>query len=497
MSPKTRSLAAPRNPIGVLVLLAAFAAAAGCSTAETTGGAGTNMNHVLPSGGSVPGWLVPYSGGTHASTAALDYIAGGGSSGCTECHGSDLAGGISGASCFSGTAAGCHHVTAPGDPVWGDPEAHGAAAKKAPGSSGFASCQICHGHDFSGGGAGESCFGFDCHKGAPHPSSWLGVPYAHMSTDRANAPVCAQCHYPGSPNNLPGYPDTLPPAGTAPDCFNNTLCHGVGNTPHTVPYNYTSHYTVTSATYSGFCSGCHDIAAPSTNYGPPCRTCHVAASPLAAAGCTSCHANPPDGPPTAYPNAAGAHAKHIALKSAGTPISCDTCHDGLGTGTLNHYNAAKSLVPPGNVAFLATYYAKTGASLFDNGAALSCTNVSCHGGLARSGGTPGTPLNWRTGALDVNTECKSCHTLGTAQYNSYNSGEHDEHTVEKGVICVYCHNTAALAVNHFTTLGDNTMSPADAAATIGGAGTLISTWTPGTGTSGTCTTSCHPGTRSW
>ena len=96
MTTRMRSLRNFRNPIGCLILLAALGAAAGCSTAENPTGSGTNMNHVLPSGSSVPGWLVVPSGGSHASTATQDYIANGGASGCTECHGSDLSGGISG-----------------------------------------------------------------------------------------------------------------------------------------------------------------------------------------------------------------------------------------------------------------------------------------------------------------------------------------------------------------------------------------------------------------
>ena len=120
----------PLRPFTWLLLLGAVAFAAGCSTAKSPGGYGANMNHVLPSGGSVAGWLVLPSGGTHASTATLDYIAGGGNSGCTQCHGSDLSGGISRVSCF-GNPAGCHH-----NPVanWATPAVHGATAKKAPGT---------------------------------------------------------------------------------------------------------------------------------------------------------------------------------------------------------------------------------------------------------------------------------------------------------------------------------------------------------------------------
>jgi predicted CxxxxCH...CXXCH cytochrome family protein len=189
-----------------------------------------------------------------------------------------------------------------------------------------------------------------------------------------------------------------------------------------------------------------------------------------------------------YPNIEGAHAEHIALTSAGTPISCDTCHTGLGPSllNLNHYNRAKSRVSPGDVAFLATYNAKTGASSFLAGA-LTCANVSCHGG---------TSPNWQSSVIDVNTQCAICHTEGTAQYNSYNSGKHNKHVSEKGFSCVVCHNTTTLAVNHFTSLSTTAME-GPASATIGGAGTTVTTYSagscsPSVGSSG----GCH-GTRPW
>lgn len=619
MTTKMRTLRDFRNPICCLILLAAFAAAAGCSTAESPSGSSTNMNHVLPSGSSVAGWLVLPSGGTHASVATTDYIAGGGSSGCTQCHGSDLSGGISKVSCF-GNPAGCHHT-----PVanWSTPVVHGATAKKAPGSSGFASCQICHGSNFSGGGAQtacSSCHGVSaphparpwrgatfthtntdpsnasvcaqchfpgspnnpanhpaapapagtppdcfnntlCHgaaAGVPHPvgnPAWVTTPpaaqphaneakaspgsttgfayckvchgtgttspanfgggssgvscytchgvsaphapkpwrasagstYSHTSTAPANAPVCAQCHFPGSPNNPAGHPSTPAPAGTPPDCFNNTLCHGAGGAPHPVPYNDSSHFTVTTATFQSNCNACHDVSAPTVKSGPACQTCHVSASPLTSLNCTSCHASPPAG--AAYPNIAGAHSTHIALDNTGSPVSCDTCHNGLGTNTLNHYNRAKSRVQPGDAAFPATYNAKSGVSSFDNGAALSCSNVSCHGGQA-------TP-NWQTGTLSVSTQCLNCHASGTTQFNSYNSGEHTFHVSIFGgnsAACTLCHNTAALAANHFTTLGTTAME-GPASATIGGTGTAVTTYTAGS-CSPRAGLGCH-GTRNW
>jgi predicted CxxxxCH...CXXCH cytochrome family protein len=179
---------------------------------------------------------------------------------------------------------------------------------------------------------------------------------------------------------------------------------------------------------------------------------------------------------------------------AGTPIVCDTCHNGLGTNTLNHYNRANARtglnalrVPPGDAAFPATYNAETGATSFDN-ATLSCSNASCHGGQA-------TP-SWQTGTLDVNTQCTSCHAFGAAQFNSYSSGEHDQE-IHAAVGCLVCHNTTTLDVNHFTALSTPAME-GPASATIGGGSTLVTSYVPGgTPGTGTCNATCHPGDRDW
>jgi len=426
-------------------------------------------------------------------TATQNYISDGGSGSCAECHGADLTGGISKVSCFQ-NPAGCHHGPVAGWTAASPAsQGHGVAAKRAPGTSGFASCRICHGSAFSGGGSQVSCF--PCHGvSAPHAAApWRvsgGSTYTHTNTaETGNADVCALCHFPGSPNNPANHPAVPAPAGTPPGCFNSTLCHGSTGAAHAVPFNDDTHYDETTATFAGACDACHDVSDPSTKVGPACSTCHAAGSPLTNSNCTSCHAAPPDGgapADAAYPNIAGAHATHIALDSAGSPISCDTCHNGLGSPTLNHYNRAKSRVAPGDAAFTATYDAETGASSFDNSAALSCSDVSCHGGQA-------TP-NWQTGAIDVNNECTVCHASGTTQFNSYSSGDHDE-DAHQILGCLVCHNTATLAVNHFTALSTPEME-GPASATVGGTGTLVSTYDPATGSCSPTTGVCH-GTRTW
>lgn len=428
-----------------LILLVAFAAFFGCGGDNSSGGSS-----------SPPDWVVLPSGGQHAKSATRDYIAESESIPCMECHGADLSGGTSQVSCFE-NPAGCHHgpvsgwiATSPAD------QNHGVSAKQAPGSSGFVSCQICHGRFFSGGESNVPCF--PCHEvNAPHPAGpWQGPTYTHIDTNTENAPVCAQCHYPGSPNNPSSHPSTPAAAETPPGCFNSTLCHGetVSGVNHSVPFPGAIH---TSADQTGFdadCSVCHAMTGVSpSSVAPLCTLCHQSATALPFTNCTSCHARPPSG--TDYPDVAGSHARHDAL--ANVTEVCDSCHNGLGFGTAGHYDRANarpgkdaSRVPPGEVAFLAAYNAKAGPAAFDN-ATLTCANVSCHGGQA-------TP-DWQTStadAIDVPNACLNCHVSGTTQYNSYNSGMHDRHITEFGLsatTCKLCHDVAKVtASGHFQNL---------------------------------------------
>lgn len=146
---------------------------------------------------------------------------------CRTCHGSTsdpaTSGGISGVSCFK-----CHgnpsHQTG-----WKQASQHGRlGAQAAPATTaGFAYCFKCHGSvDSAPVGLSPSCKA--CHTLAPHPNRpWKGTTVdtpTHVLTDLANAPECFKCHENGANSTLA--PITPAPAGTAPGCFNDTMCHG-------------------------------------------------------------------------------------------------------------------------------------------------------------------------------------------------------------------------------------------------------------------------------
>ena len=154
---------------------------------------------------------------------------------CRSCHGSTtdpaLAGGISKVSCFSCHTNGIDHPEG-----WADPMQHGRnGAQLAPNAAdkfamaGFARCAKCHGSTFDNGPA-VSCR--SCHTKAPRPDKpWVSTTLLKPNpvlTDIGNAPECAKCHTAGANSTMK--PLTTPPAGTAPGCFNETLCHGTNIT---------------------------------------------------------------------------------------------------------------------------------------------------------------------------------------------------------------------------------------------------------------------------
>ncbi len=133
----------------------------------------------------------------------------------------------------AGTAPGCFNNTLchgdnPGHIYqWALPQNHGIAAMSLPGpTTGFAYCVTCHDYT-DASGAGPSCEA--CHTTAPHPpaAAWTNpadTNNSHEFTNQGNAPECAKCHTGGANSSL--QPSPPAPAGTAPGCFNNTLCHG-------------------------------------------------------------------------------------------------------------------------------------------------------------------------------------------------------------------------------------------------------------------------------
>jgi predicted CxxxxCH...CXXCH cytochrome family protein len=387
------------------------------------------------------GWAVADTGGKHPQA----YIAG--PSACFECHGKNLNGGISGVSCFSASRSGisCHPTGPSGHPAgWSAPGAHGTSAKALlAGRDGIAHCQICHGTNFTGG-IGPSCINTaGCHgagiMAAHSPKPWRSTlgGRTHTTTDASNAAGCFVCHQNGA--NSTRVPSAAAPVGTAPGCFNNTMCHGVEDhaTGWSAPsaHGAAAKQPVGGGTGLNACSvchgaqfnggiaeqsclsttGCHNVAAPhpvkpwrSTTGG----LTHTTTDTSNAAQCATCHAG-------------GANSTRTPLAGETRGITgcfdATMCHGAIGhpagwNAPAQHGAQAKA-APSADSGFSSCQPCHGPA--FINGAAPSCLNTAaCHGAgvfspharapwFSRTGG----PTHTDTDQGNVGT-CAICHTAG-------------------------------------------------------------------------------------
>ncbi len=387
--------------------------------------------------------------------------------------------------------AGCSDQNAPSDQAHvlaGDwlvarsDDFHGSTARR-----GDLRCDVCH-------EVGAFCS--ECHVGpdgsrVPPGSAYEHGTFPHDAADLvAASEACDACHtLTQRYRSEPGV------------CHR---CHEPPPAPHALGQQWllpTAHAAAAiDGTLACLAQGCHTERVAGGGTPPACEECHRTSLPVGdATVCTSCHDAPPDlasTDPADRPRRAGAHGEHGGLTS--DTGDCSACHEGRGTGELEHYDrpGSSGVDPdyPADVILLHLYDARSGAAAYDE-ASGTCSGVSCHGGQ-------GTP-EWLAGSLDVDLECTACHELGTAaqtpEHNSYYSGRHPTHAEAGGhadglgfaPTCSPCH---AMGAAHFAGLDSPELD--DPAATL-----LPALGYDATGSPPTCTTSidtCHPGDpRGW
>jgi len=285
----------------ILFLIAAALAAlvSNCSTVNPE----SSLSLVDASGNHPDGWLT-----AHDSYAQPD------GSLCMDCHGVDLAGGITGVSCSVSSFGGqsCHGNGPAFHPAdWLNKNASGDTWHADAFQSGLQvnglECVDCHTPPALDDPAGGKCL--VCHftlGGSRTPGGWTHGISDHSSWAGSPAEtVCVTCH---EVNNR---------FGNEPFCHN---CHNV--VIHDVPFFDHNAAVPTSGDFTSQCSLCHSISGSSPDPGAPvCVSCHTAGSPYTRTNCTSCHGRPPG---------TGRHADHGS--------TCSDCHQGAGTGTgSNHF----------------------------------------------------------------------------------------------------------------------------------------------------------------
>lgn len=423
----------------IIPMLLLIATLCGCSTRNESA---PNIN---PATGKHPsGWAT-----TGGSKHPASYISV--PSSCYECHGKNLAGGISNVSCFSASRSGinCHPGGPSGHPAgWAAADAHGTAAKAiSNGQNGFERCTVCHGSDFSGGSINRSCLNnAGCH-GAGVMAAHARKPWrstsggrTHTSTDASNASACGVCHKAGA--NSSRKPSSAPAAGSALGCFNNTLCHGVEG--HPADWKAAAAHGAAAKSISGgdtgisACTVCHGVK---YDGGSAEQTC------LNAVGCHGSNtASPHPAKPwrskaggvshvsTDTSNASQCAVCHTAgANSSRTPRSGDKtgltgCFDNtLCHGVTGHAPGWSAPVQHGTEAKKAPS-ASSGFSscqachgtAFNNGSSISCMNsAGCHGAGVNA---PHARKPWTSKVAGGSTHrtadpanaatCSICHTAG-------------------------------------------------------------------------------------
>lgn len=314
---------------------------------------------------------------------------------CRTCHGSTTdpaqAGGIANVSCFSCHTKGVVHYDG-----WALPAQHGrlgadlapvpTMAPAVPVMAGFAHCTKCHGSNYDGGISAVSCR--SCHATAPHPAKpWFdatGTKPSHALVNPGNLGECVKCHAAGANSLLK--PAVPAPAGTAPGCYNATLCHSTGAHTATWVKDHWAEYLKTPN---------------------ECRTCHGSTTDPAQAGgvakvsCFSCHTTGVDHP-TGWALAAQhgqlAQAAPVTTVAPAIPVMagfahCAKCHGSNYGGGLSgsscmtcHTKAPhpnKPWLPDSGVSLLAGHPSTNTANLPE------C--VACHAHGANSSLVPPNP----------------------------------------------------------------------------------------------------------
>lgn len=201
----------------------------------------------------------------------------------TQCHGTDLQGGLSGVACTT-----CH-TRYPHPADWKTSSIHGPVAQ----GVGKALCRACHGSDLQGGTSGVSCT--QCHAQYPHVAGWIDAAQ-HGAFVGQNGPAgCATaCHGTDLQGGV---------TGIACDS-----CHTLY--PHDAAWP-TAHGQTARTMGKTACAGCH---------GADFKTL------LNGKNCYSCHPDYPHPDPATWEPFTGGHGERVNVAYGGDSTSCTPCH---------------------------------------------------------------------------------------------------------------------------------------------------------------------------
>lgn len=362
---------------------------------------------------------------------------------------------------------------------------HGAALRND--NWNMATCQRCHGEDFSGGAAGQSCL--ECHQQGPtgcnvchaeKPTS--GAHTAHLTAPITAHPVdCSSCHRVPSDWRDPGHifladgsrdpspaevvltgpaaADVHPERRNGPPAFDgvgcsNVACHGdtLGGTDRT--------FTWQAPTQASSCTRCHDTPPPTHMQQRACVECHqqvvdaqdglvrpdLHINALVEVGppgnnCQGCHQENPfrdsQGRQDPMLSSVGAHDAHLQPRTfMAAPVACTGCHRvPTRAGDPGHLDSDLPAEVFSWTPEALGLGGMRGASPVYDAQNASCSATYCHGGgtvlAADTSPTVVRTVPWTPpGAFQV--VCGSCHGIPPVDVN------HTPDMNSQG--CVQCHS---------------------------------------------------------
>ena len=404
--PHSKNWADPASH-GVWVLQNDTATCLKCHSSETTtakavtDGTPPTCNSCHPLFPHAENWDKKENHGAYVSTNGKENCA-------TQCHGTDLKGGLSKISCDS-----CH-LLYPHTTTWDSPEEHGVKALGDLKST----CKTCHGADLQGGSNGVSCFG--CHEKFPHETDWKNpLKHGNFVRESGQQNCTTTCHGTDLKGGLSGV-----------SC---SSCHALY--PHLLGWkNYDGHgkYVLTT------------LANDKTS----CKTCHGSDLKGGSSGvsCYSCHTN--------YPHETGwKEAVNHGPKAYGTlknSCAAGNCHGTTFQGTPQAPACSRchNDFPHTDSKWMTPDKTKNAAVRDDRfhgdrfiwdiqrGETTPCTK--CHG----------TDYGRNIGVAGLNFQCTQCHTNGITHTGAWSSTGHGTYysalynSLSANANCKDCHGSA-------------------------------------------------------
>ncbi len=245
------------------------------------------------------------------------------------------------------------------------------------------------------------------------------------------------------------------------------------------------------------CTSCHVAFGAANGVATSsCNTCHAAAGHAGwQTECTFCHGTPGRAATAQNPQLAaappvdsagnsaataprvGAHAKHLLTPTLSLAFACGNCHESTLPVDVAHVDGARASLPFGLIAVTGS------ARPSYNPTTLGCAATYCHGNFT-NGQTAAVPV-WNVPSSGGTLACNACHLMPNTSTN-----RHSTHS-GSAFNCSDCHSGIASGTGASTAAITGPSLHVNGVVNVVFASANSGISTTGSGTSRTCTGTCH------